>query len=103
MAHYQVGEERYLVVRYGPQPQLPGFVVNPDGPLRRLGPRPAGSFFLLDFDAYWEPPVIPGWDSADVLLTCDQLREPVRALFDEIITGSLVADVFNKKESSCNG
>ena len=98
-AQYQGEQERYLVLRYGPQPPQPGFAVNPDGPLRRLGPRPAGSFFLLDFDAFWQPSAIPEWDSDVVLETCDQLRKPVRVLFDQVITDRLVAEVFDKKEN----
>jgi uncharacterized protein (TIGR04255 family) len=98
-AQYQAGQERYLVLRYGPQPPQPGFAVSPDGPLRRPGPRPSGSFFLLDFDAFWQPSAIPKWDSDVVLETCDQLRQPVRALFDQVITRRLVAESFNKKES----
>ncbi len=50
-AQYRLGEDRHVVLRYGPQAAQPGFVVNPDRPLRRPGPRPEGPFFLLDFDA----------------------------------------------------
>ncbi|MDQ6840193.1 MAG: TIGR04255 family protein [Actinomycetota bacterium] len=93
-AQYRLGEEQSLVLRYGPQPAQPGFVVNPDGPLRRPGPRPEGQFFLLDFDSSWQPSVVPRWDSDDLLETCDQLRRPVRALFDQLITERLVEEVF---------
>jgi uncharacterized protein (TIGR04255 family) len=96
-AQYQIGEERYLVLRYGPQPGTPGFAVNPDGPLRRPEPRPTGSFFLLDFDAFWQPSAIPEWNGPELIATCDQLRKPVRVLFDEIITDRLVTEVFDKK------
>lgn len=96
-AQYQIGAERYLVLRYGPQHANPGFAVNPDGPLRRPGPRPIGSFFLLDFDAFWQPSAIPEWDDAQVIATCDQLSKPVRILFNEIITDRLVTEIFGKK------
>lgn len=96
LAQYQIGEKRYLVLRYGPQTS--GFIVNPDGPLRRPDPRPQGPFFLLDFDAYWEPSAVPRWDSDVVLDTCDQLHDPVQVLFDKIVTDRLVADVFHRKE-----
>lgn len=91
---YDIGEDRSLVLRYGPQSAQPGFIVNPDGPLRRPGPRPTGSFFLLDFDASWQPSVVPHWDSDSLLETCDELRHPVRTLFDQLVTDRLVEDVF---------
>lgn len=59
-AQYEIGQERFVVLRYGPQPAQPGFAVNPDGPLRR--PKPEGPFFLLDFDSFWQPAEIPRWD-----------------------------------------
>jgi uncharacterized protein (TIGR04255 family) len=96
-AQYRLSEDRYLVLRYGPQAAQPGFVVNPDGPLRRPGPRPEGPFFMLDFDASWQPAVVPRWDSDALLETCDQLRHPVRALFDGIVTDGLVKGAFKKE------
>lgn len=98
-AQYRIGENRNLVLRFGPQPAQPGFVVNPDGPLRRPGSRPEGPFFLLDFDASWQPPAVPTWDSDSLLETCDQLRHPVRALFDQIVTTRLVEEVFKRASS----
>lgn len=94
-AQYRIAADRQLVLRYGPQPAQPGFVVNPDGPLRRPDPRPQGPFFLLDFDASWQPAVVPRWDSQVLLQTCDELRLPVRSLFDEVVTSRLVNEVFN--------
>lgn len=96
-AQYRIGEDRQLILRYGPQPSQPGFFVNPDGPLRRPGPRPQGPFFLLDFDASWQPQVVPRWDTHIVLETCEQLRRPVRNLFDQILTPRLVDEVFNSE------
>lgn len=97
-AQYSVGQDRSLVMRYGPQPAQPGFVVHPDRPLRRVGVRPSGPFFLLDFDASWEPQTVPAWDTASLLTTYDQLRRPVRLLFDSVIPEGLVDEVFNKEE-----
>ncbi|MGH9072155.1 MAG: TIGR04255 family protein, partial [Acidimicrobiales bacterium] len=85
VTQYWIGEDRQLVCRFGPQPAQPGFFVNPDGPLRRPAPRPEGPFFLLDFDASWQPSVVPRWESDSLLETCDQLRLPVRYLFDQIV------------------
>jgi uncharacterized protein (TIGR04255 family) len=97
-AQYRIGTEHRLVLHYGPQ--TADFIVNPDGPLRRHGPRPHGPFFLLDFDAYWEPSAVPAWDGAGVLETCDQLHEPIQVLFDELVTDRLVAEVFGRKENA---
>lgn len=98
-AQYQTGDDRSLVLRYGPQSAQPGFVVNPDGPLLRPGPRPAGPFFLLDFDASWQPTSVPRWDSELLLSTYDELRRPIRKLFDEIVTERLEAEVFKRGSS----
>jgi uncharacterized protein (TIGR04255 family) len=69
--------------------------VNPDGPLRRPGERPSGPYFLLDFDSFWQPSRIPTWANDEVTQAADELRRPVRALFDELITAHLVSEVFN--------
>lgn len=97
-AQYGIGEGRYLLLRYGPQGGTPGFAVSPDGPLRRPGPRPEGPFFLLDFDASWQPVSVPKWDTAVLLQTCDELRHPVRALFDHLTTQRLIDEVFDHEE-----
>lgn len=95
-AQYGIGDDRSLVLRHGPQSAQPGFAVNPDGPLIRPGPRPAGPFFLLDFDASWQPMSVPRWDSELLLDTYDELRCPIRRLFDEIVTEHLEAEVFKR-------
>jgi uncharacterized protein (TIGR04255 family) len=100
VAQYEIGEDRILVLRYGSQPEQPGFLVNPDGPLRRPGPRPAGAFFGLDFDSFWQPSVVPAWGNVDLLQVLDELRRPVRALFDCIITERLVREVFNREQAT---
>jgi uncharacterized protein (TIGR04255 family) len=91
-AQYPLGGSRQLVVRYGPQS---GYAVDPGGPLRRPNPPPPGPFFLLDFDSFWEPSTIPRFDVEELLHTCDELRLPTRALFDQIVTDSLI-DVFRE-------
>jgi uncharacterized protein (TIGR04255 family) len=96
VAQYQVGEEKYLVVRYGPQQS--GWLVNPEGPLRRRDQHPAGPYFALDFDAYWLPSIVPVWDTGQVLSVCDELREPARELLDEITTPRLVTEVFSTQD-----
>ncbi len=93
---YSIGPGRQLVLRYGPQN---GYAVNPSGPLRRPNPPPPGPFFLLDFDSFWEPSTIPVFDVEELLGTCDELRLPTRALFDQIVTDMLKDDVFRKDDS----
>lgn len=81
-ARYALGEGKQLVLRYGPQH---GYVVNPVGPLRRPNPPPPGPLFLLDFDSFWEPPTIPRFDVEELLVSCDELRAPIRVLFDHLV------------------
>ena len=96
---YTIGRDRSLVLNYGPKPAVPGWAVPPDGALRRSGPRPAGPFFLLDFDASWQPAAVPRWDGESLLETCDELRHPVRTLFDLIVTADLVENIFKEVAS----
>jgi len=91
VALYALGENRQLVLRYGPQT---GHAVNPGGPLRRPDPPPTGPFFLLDFDSFSEPSTIPLFDVTELLETCDALRVPTRTLFDQIVTRRLIDEVF---------
>lgn len=95
-AQYSLGDGRQLVLRYGPQN---GYAVNPVGSLRRPDPPPPGPLFVLDFDSFWEPATIPLFGVEELLRTCDELRTPTRALFDQIVTGRLIAEVFRKDDS----
>lgn len=94
-AQYQLGPERHLVIRYGPQPASPGWAVNPDGLLRRPDSTPIGPFFLVDFDAFWQPATVPKWNSPELLMVCDELHGPIEMVFDELITKRLIDEVFN--------
>lgn len=85
-AQYQTGPDQKLVLRYGPRI---GYAVNPQGPLKRPSVPPPGPLFLLDFDCYWEPTDIPEFDPSTIMTTCDQLRAPIRALFDLLMTDKL--------------
>jgi len=96
VALYSLDENAQLVLRYGPQT---GHAVNPGGPLRRPDPPSAGPFFLLDFDSFSEPSTIPLFDVTELLQTCDALRVPIRALFDQIVTRRLIDEVFRKESS----
>lgn len=85
-AQYQTGPEQKLVLRYGPRS---GYAVNPQGPLKRPSAPPAGPVFVLDFDCYWEPSDIPEFEPEAIMSTCDQLRAPIRMLFDMVMTVNL--------------
>lgn len=87
-AQYEFGPERRLVLRYGP---ADGPVVTPAGPLKRPRPAPSWPVFVLDFDSFWQPSDIPAFESAALLQACDDLRAPVRSLFDAMITDKLLA------------
>lgn len=92
---YSTGTDRKLILRYTPRD---GYAVNPDGPLKRPSPPAPGPLFILDFDSYWEPPDIPEFDPGQLLETCDELRRPVRALFDLLIPDRLLTDVFRQQK-----
>lgn len=93
-AQYERGKDRRLVLRYGPA-DAP--VVDPSGPLKRPTIPPPGPTFVLDFDSFWQPSDIPAFLAADLLGTCDDLRAPVRSLFDELISKRLVDEVFRRE------
>ncbi|MCA1601249.1 MAG: TIGR04255 family protein [Acidobacteria bacterium] len=93
---YETGEDRRLVLRYGP---TEGPVVDPSGPLRRPQPPPPGGAFVLDFDSFWHPSGIPTFSSEDLLNACDGLRDPVRRLFDQLISQRLIDEVFRKESA----
>lgn len=94
VAQYRIGDDdQNLLLRYGPQD---GFAVNPDGPLRRPGTRPDGPFFMLDFDASWQPGTIPRWDTEELVSRCDDLRDPIKVLFNDVVTPRLVSEVFEQ-------
>ncbi|MDA8356621.1 MAG: TIGR04255 family protein [Actinomycetota bacterium] len=88
-AQYRTGPNQKLVLRYGPRTS---YVVSPVGPLQRPSPPGPGSLFALDFDCFWEPPDIPEFDPEIIMDTCDQLRRPIRALFDMLVTDKLLAE-----------
>ncbi len=89
MAQYQTGRDQQLVLRYGPRPD---YIVNPAGQLRRpLAPRP-GPLFMLDLDCFWQPEDIPEFDAEAIITTFDQLRVPIRTMFDLLINDQLLAE-----------
>jgi uncharacterized protein (TIGR04255 family) len=96
-AQYETGDERRLVLRYGP---APGPVVDTGGLLRRpVAPGP-GPVFVMDFDSFWQPSDIPAFATESLLSACDELRRPARALFDQLITDRLINEVFRKEPAT---
>lgn len=89
---YDIGFERRMVLRYGPADQP---VVASAGPLRRLRVT-EGPIFMLDFDSFWQPSDIPSFSADGLVSACDELRAPIRNLFDGLVTVRLVDEVFRK-------
>lgn len=96
-AQFATGKDCQLVLRFGPQN---GYAVSPTGPLVRNSPPPPGPFFVLDFDSFWQPTSIPPFVDNDLMQICEQLRDPMRALFDRLITDKLRDEVFRKESDS---
>lgn len=90
MAQYQTGPDQRLVLRYGPRNE---YLVNPTGPLKRPSVPPPGPLFMLDLDCFWEPPDIPEFDPETIIGTFDQLRVPIRSMFQLLITDELIAEL----------
>ncbi len=79
-----------IVLRYGPRG---GYAVDPEGDLKRPAPTP-GPFFLLDIDSFWAPTDdIPELNPEELLTLGDDLHEPVRTLFESLITERLRKEV----------
>lgn len=72
--------------------------MNPPGPLRRSRPAASGQIFFLDFDSFWQPLCIPAFSAPELVVICDLLREPVRSLFDQLVSPRLVDNVFRKEQ-----
>lgn len=94
---YETGEDRRMVLRYGPADNP---VVTPVGPLKRANPPRSGSLFVLDFDSFWQPSGIPPFVAAELLVACDDLRNPIRRLFDQLISPKLINEIFKKELSA---
>lgn len=86
MVQYNIGANRQMQFRFGPRP---GPIPYPDGPIRRPKAPDRGPWFLMDFDAGWEPETIPEFDIGTVLTTCDELRAPIMKLFELLTTPEL--------------
>ena len=89
---YAIDDDRIVILNYGTY-QTP--VVASGGPLKR--PRvPEGPIFVLDFDSSWQPEEIPEFTASLITTTTDELRAPVRELFDSLLLPSVI-DTFRQE------
>jgi uncharacterized protein (TIGR04255 family) len=91
-AVFNRGIQRFLALRHGPQE---GYAVEPGGDLKRPTPTP-GPYFLLDIDSFWATDgETPEFDIPFLLQTADDIHEPVRSLFESLITDRLRKEVLS--------
>jgi uncharacterized protein (TIGR04255 family) len=84
---------RSMIVRYGPGV---GQALDANYHLRRTMPAQQGPFFLLDIDSFWTPiGSIPEYDRNTVLTTFQDLYEPARTVFQEMLTNRLRDDLLS--------
>lgn len=81
---------RALVLRYGAQES---YAVQSTPELRRPLP-PPGPLFRLDIDSYWQSDdEVPEFEKEGILAKADELHEPVRGVFESVITDQLREEV----------
>jgi uncharacterized protein (TIGR04255 family) len=80
-----------MIVRYGPGM---GQALDPSYHLRRTMTTQPGPFFLLDIDSFWTPiGSIPEYNQDAVRTTFQDLYEPARTVFQEMLTNRLKDDL----------
>lgn len=85
--------DRALVLRYGAQSD---YAVQSTPGLRRPLPPPA-PLFKLDIDSFWQTgDEVPEFDVDLILEQADALHEPVRGVFESLITGRLREEVLRR-------
>jgi uncharacterized protein (TIGR04255 family) len=83
-----------MIVRYGPGV---GQALDASYHLRRTMPTQQGPFFLMDIDSFWTPiGSIPEYDRNAVLTTFQDLYEPARIVFQEMLTSRLKDDLLSR-------
>lgn len=84
------GSDHALVLRYGAQSD---YAVQSTPDLRRPLP-PPGPLFKLDIDSFWQAAdEVPEFDAEVILRQADALHEPVRGVFESVITDRLREEV----------
>lgn len=82
-----------MIVRYGPGM---GQALDQSYHLRRTMPTQQGPFFLLDIDSFWTPTgSIPEYDRNAVLTTFQDLYDPARTVFQEMLTSRMKDDLLS--------
>lgn len=93
LAAYGPQDGRSLVLRYTPGE---GQAVESNQELIRL-PGPTGPFMWLDIDSFWTPEgFIPEFDPAMLVEKSEELHEPLRTLFEKLITDRLRDEVLRR-------
>ncbi|MCV7350120.1 TIGR04255 family protein [Mycobacterium parmense] len=83
-----------MIVRYGPGM---GQALDQSYHLRRTLPAQQGPFFLLDIDSFWTPVgSIPEYNRNAVLTTFQDLYDPARTVFQEMLTSRLKDDLLSR-------
>jgi uncharacterized protein (TIGR04255 family) len=90
VAVFSGGNDSALVLRYGAQEDS---VVQSTPQLRR-SVHPPGPLFKLDIDSFWQAnDEVPKFSSEQILARADALHEPVRGVFESLITERLREEV----------
>lgn len=90
LAIFSGKDSKTLVLRYGAQDD---YAVRSTPDLRRPLP-PPGPLFRLDIDSFWQPvDEVPEFDEEGILAYADQLHEPVRGVFESVISERLRDEV----------
>jgi uncharacterized protein (TIGR04255 family) len=95
LVEYVMGSNYHVTLRSG---ALVGRTVDSSGPLRLIRVED-GPYFLLDIDSYWTKPrdePFPEFSTEEVLAISNQLRQPVRSLFEGSITEKLRDEVLRR-------
>ena len=95
LVKYQIAPASTLALRYGASE---GYAVDPAGDLRRPTPPPTW-FFLLDIDSFWTPTDgVPKFTPEGFIAECDRIHEPVRRVYESVITDRLREEVLHERE-----
>lgn len=83
-----------MIVRYGPGV---GQALDASYHLRRTMPAAQGPFFLMDIDSFWTPTgAIPEYERNAVQTTFQDLYDPARTVFQEMLTSRLKDDLLSR-------
>src|SRR6201998_891826 len=83
-----------MIVRYGPGV---GQALDASYHLRRTMPAQQGPFFLMDIDSFWTPTgSIPEYDRNAVVTTFQDLYDPARTVFQEMLPSRLKDDLLSR-------